>query len=115
MVSGQQVINDPGTFGYARTGGNMAEIDFVRVCKALSDKTRQDILELLGSEEKNVTDICSEFNISQPTVSHHLQILRQSELVDYRKEGKSIYYCLKQEMLQDLVGTFKRKLNIDNV
>ena len=59
----------------------MVDYDLVKIFKALADKTRQDILELLGEEEMNVTDICSEFEISQPTVSHHLNILKNCHLV----------------------------------
>jgi ArsR family transcriptional regulator len=90
----------------------MAEYDLVKIFKALADKTRQDILELLGEEEMNVTDICSEFRISQPTVSHHLHILRNSDLVDYRKDGKNIYYYVKQEVVNDVFGRVVRKMKI---
>jgi len=90
----------------------MTEYDLVRIFKALADQTRQDILELLGEEEMNVTDICSEFRISQPTVSHHLQILKNCHLVDSRKEGKKIYYYVKQEIVRDVFGTIIRKMNI---
>lgn len=90
----------------------MEEYDLVRIFKALADKTRQDILELLGQEEMNVTEICSEFKISQPTVSHHLHILRNSDLVDYRKEGKNIYYYVKQEVVNDVFGRVVKKMRI---
>ncbi len=90
----------------------MADYDFVKIFKALADKTRQDILELLGEEEMNVTDICSEFRISQPTISHHLHILKNCNLVDFRKEGKNIYYYVKQEIMNDMFGTVVRKMHI---
>ncbi|HPN73304.1 MAG TPA: metalloregulator ArsR/SmtB family transcription factor [Candidatus Omnitrophota bacterium] len=86
--------------------------DFVRIFKALADKTRQDILELLVGEEMNVTDICSEFGVSQPTVSHHLQILRNCKLVGYRKEGKNIYYYARQDVVVDVFGDFSRRMKI---
>ncbi|RKY41479.1 MAG: transcriptional regulator [Candidatus Makaraimicrobium thalassicum] len=90
----------------------MVVYDFVKVFKALADKTRQDILELLGEEEMNVTDICSEFRTSQPTISHHLQILKNCNLVDYRKEGKNIYYYVKQEIIDDVFGRVVRKMHV---
>ena len=90
----------------------MDEYDLVRIFKALADKTRQDILELLGEEEMNVTDICSEFRVSQPTVSHHLHILKNSGLVDYRKDGKNIYYYVKQEVVNDVFGRVVKKMHI---
>jgi len=90
----------------------MTEYDLVRIFKALADKTRQDILELLGEEEMNVTDICSEFKISQPTVSHHLQILKNCHLVDSRKDGKNIYYFVRQEIVRDVFGRIIKKMHI---
>ena len=90
----------------------MREYDLVRIFKALADKTRQDILELLGEEEMNVTDICSEFRVSQPTVSHHLHILKDCDLVDYRKDGKNIYYYVKQEVVNDIFGCVVKKMHI---
>lgn len=90
----------------------MEEYDLVKIFKALADKTRQDIMELLSDEEMNVTDICSEFDISQPTVSHHLQILKNSDLVAARKEGKNIYYYVRQEIVSDVFGRAVRKMHI---
>lgn len=91
----------------------MAEHDLVKIFKALADHTRQDILELLTEEEElNVTDICSEFDISQPTVSHHLQILKNCDLVDYRKDGKNIYYYVRQEIVNDVFGRVVKKMHI---
>ena len=90
----------------------MDELDLVRIFKALADKTRQDILELISQEEMNVTDICSEFHVSQPTVSHHLHILKDCGLIDYRKEGKNIYYYIKQEVMDDAFGRVVKKMRI---
>ena len=90
----------------------MDEYDLVKIFKALADKTRQDIIEMLGEEEMNVSDICSEFCISQPTISHHLQILKNCDLVDYRKEGKNIYYYVRQEVVNDIFGRVVKKMHI---
>lgn len=90
----------------------MDEHDLVRIFKALADKTRQDILELISREEMNVTDICSEFHVSQPTVSHHLHILKDCGLIDYRKEGKKIYYCVKREVMDDAFGRVVKKMRV---
>jgi ArsR family transcriptional regulator len=87
--------------------------DLVKIFKALADKTRQDILEMLAEHERNVTDICTEFNTSQPTISHHLQILKNSRLVDSRKEGKNIYYYVRQEVVDDVFGqVIIRKMHV---
>ena len=90
----------------------MSEYDLVRIFKALADRTRQDILELLSAHEMNVTDICSEFRTSQPTISHHLQILRNCDLIDSRKEGKNIYYYVKREVVDDVFVTVIKKMRI---
>lgn len=82
----------------------MDDHDLVRIFKALADKTRQDILEMLAEHERNVSDICTEFETTQPTISHHLQILKNCRLVDSRKEGKNIYYYVRQEVVDEVFG-----------
>lgn len=88
------------------------EYDLVKIFKALADKTRQDILELLIEDALNVSDICAEFKTSQPTISHHLQILKNCDLVESRKEGKNIYYYVKQEIVNDVFGRIIKKMHI---
>ena len=89
---------------YELKGDNMDDNDLVRIFKALADKTRQDILGLLAEHERNVSDICAEFKTTQPTISHHLQILKNSHLVDSRKEGKNIIYYVCQETVDEVFG-----------
>lgn len=89
-----------------------SEYNLVKIFKALADETRQEILELLGGHEMNVSDICAEFNTSQPTISHHLHILKNSKLIDSRKDGKNIYYYVKQEVVNDVFGTVIRRMRI---
>ena len=93
----------------------MEEYDLVKIFKALADRTRQDILELLGEAEMNVSDICSEFNTSQPTISHHLNILKNSDLIAYRKSGKNIYYYVRQEVVNDVFGRVVHKMRVNIV
>lgn len=76
-------------------------VDF---CKALSDETRQKILEMLQQREMCVSDIVESFNISQPTVSHHLNILKNVGLVESRKEGKLVFYSINQENVDECCG-----------
>ncbi len=89
----------------------MTRYDLVRTFKALADETRQDILELLGGKEMNVTDICAEVRISQPTVSHHLQILKNCKLVDSRKQGKNIFYFVKKDIVNDVFDNVLQKMH----
>ena len=85
----------------------------IRLFKALSDETRHKIFELLCNEEMNVTDICEEFHVSQPTISHHLNILRNSDLVETRKEGKMIYYYVNKEVINDVFGNVIERYHIE--
>ena len=65
--------------------------------KVLGDPTRLKIINALMLAEICVCDLASLFNMSQPAISHHLKVLRQTRLVKYRREGKTIYYKLDDE------------------
>ena len=69
-------------------------IDSVEFCKALADETRQKILEMLLEREMPVSDIVDAFSMSQPTISHHLNILKRFHLVTRRKEGQQVFYAI---------------------
>lgn len=60
--------------------------------RLLSDKTRLNILMLLSNGERNVTSLCQELDLPQPTVSHHLGLLRMNNLIGNRRDGKQVYY-----------------------
>ncbi len=60
--------------------------------KALNDSTRRKILELLQKKDMTAGDIADEFNISKPSISHHLDLLKQAGLVEAEKNGQFIYY-----------------------
>ena len=62
------------------------------IFQALSDQTRQKILTLLSKKKMCVSEICKEFEITQPSISHHLDILKKAGLVVYQKKGKEVYY-----------------------
>ncbi len=79
-------------------------IDCVEFCKALSDDTRQKILVLLLDGEKCVSDIVETFDTSQPTISHHLNILHSIGLVKRRKDGKHVYYDINRENIVECCG-----------
>ena len=83
----------------------MTDFDMVAFCKALSDETRQRILEILQTDgEKCVSDLVDVFDVSQPTISHHLHFLKQANLVTSRREGKQIYYRANQENITECCG-----------
>ena len=79
-------------------------IDCVEFCKALADDTRQRILEMLLEGEKCVGDIVDAFTISQPTISHHLSVLKQFGLVTNRKEGKQVFYAINRDNVVECCG-----------
>ena len=75
----------------------MSTVDFA---KALADETRQKIMSLCCCKQLSVNDIVQQLGeVSQPTVSHHLKILRDAGLVRAQRRGKEIYYSLNQERL----------------
>ena len=63
--------------------------------RTLGDKTRLSILCLLMDAELNVTEICKKLRMAQPSVSHHLGILRGGGMVNTRRDGKQVYYSLR--------------------
>ena len=66
----------------------------VGLFRLLSDKTRIKILLLLAQGERNVTSLCEELGLPQPTVSHHLGLLRMNNLIANRRHGKQVFYGL---------------------
>jgi DNA-binding transcriptional ArsR family regulator len=78
---------------------NATNIDTVEFAKALSDDTRQKIMMLCCCQELSVNDIVAASDVAQPTVSHHLKILRNAGLVSTKRRGKQVLYTLNQERL----------------
>jgi ArsR family transcriptional regulator len=88
-------------------------LDCVEFCKTLGDETRQRILRMLADEgEMNVSDIVAAFEVSQPTISHHLNILRQFGLVASRKEGKQVFYTLNRDRVTECCGRLIALLDV---
>jgi ArsR family transcriptional regulator len=76
----------------------------VTFAKAMADETRQRIMGLCCCQWLSVTEIVEQTNVSQPTVSHHLAILRDAGLVNMRHEGKQTYYTLNQGRVASCCG-----------
>jgi DNA-binding transcriptional ArsR family regulator len=62
--------------------------------RLLSDKTRLNILMLLTGGERNVSNLCEALQLPQPTVSHHLGLLRLNNVIGNRRSGKQVFYTL---------------------
>jgi len=73
------------------------KVNPVLFAKAIADDTRQKIMSACCCAWLSVNEIVEKMNVSQPTVSHHLAILREADLVRVREEGKQTFYTLNQE------------------
>ncbi|HSJ52628.1 MAG TPA: metalloregulator ArsR/SmtB family transcription factor [Anaerolineae bacterium] len=90
-------------------------IDCVEFCKALADDTRQQILQMLLEKEMPVNDIVAAFDVSQPTISHHLNVLKQMGLVTSRREGKQVFYSTDHENVVQCCGLLIAKFDAQKV
>lgn len=84
---------------------NIYEENIHRI-KALSDINRIMILDMLSCGELCACKILEKFDFTQPTLSHHMKILIEAELVEFRREGKNTYYTLNlvvSEKLKEFV------------
>ncbi|HWY11454.1 MAG TPA: autorepressor SdpR family transcription factor [Bacteroidia bacterium] len=71
--------------------------------KALNDKTRREILELLRKRDMTAGEIVDKFNISGPSISHHLELLKRAGLIESEKEGQFVKYSLNMTVLDDIM------------
>jgi DNA-binding transcriptional ArsR family regulator len=87
------------------------ERHLTKVFKALSDGTRQEILRLLEGHQRTVGEIVGNFNLSQPTISRHLSVLKEAELVVDQRQGQNVIYRLNEPALstsmQEFFGQFR--------
>lgn len=74
--------------------------------KALNDETRRQIIELLKKQDMTAGDIADHFDISKPSISHHLDLLRQADIVTSIKKGQFIYYSLNATVLDEIITWF---------
>lgn len=72
--------------------------------KALNDETRRQIVELLKEKDMNAGEIATHFNISKPSISHHLDILKRAELISSQKKGQFVHYSLNTSVLEELLS-----------
>jgi DNA-binding transcriptional ArsR family regulator len=85
--------------GSISIGISMNEKRFSKFFKAFGDPSRLRILMLLSGQEMTVNDIVKAVELSQPTVSRHLAILREAEVVADRREGQKVYYSLNKKIV----------------
>ncbi|MEU3989573.1 metalloregulator ArsR/SmtB family transcription factor [Streptomyces platensis] len=86
-------------------------VELAKVFKALGDPVRLRLLSMIASRaggEVCVCDLTPAFDLSQPTISHHLKLLRQAGLIDCERRGTWVYYWLLPEMTDRLAGILMR-------
>ncbi|MBI4730710.1 MAG: winged helix-turn-helix transcriptional regulator [Chloroflexi bacterium] len=92
----------------------MSTFDPVLFTKALADETRQKIMKLCCCNWLSVGEIVERLHVTQPTVSHHLAILREAGLVRVREEGKQTFYKLNQERITVCCGQLMANFASEN-
>ena len=85
------------------------KFDPVLFAKAIADDTRQRIMSECCCCWLSVSEIVEKIGFSQPTISHHLAILRDAGLVDSREEGKQTFYTLNQDRIAVCCGQIMLK------
>ncbi|HET6996590.1 MAG TPA: autorepressor SdpR family transcription factor [Chitinophagaceae bacterium] len=76
------------------------------VFKALNDPTRRQILEMLQEKDLTAGEIAEKFRISFPSISHHLDLLKQAKLVTSEKDGQYVYYSLNTTVVDEIMKWF---------
>lgn len=108
-VLGQQDACCPGLLTAPLDEDQAAEL--ARVFKALGDPVRLRLLSMIASRaggEVCVCDLTPGFDLSQPTISHHLKLLKQAGLIDSERRGTWVYYRLLPQMTDRLAGILTR-------
>lgn len=88
--------------------------DLLAFAKTMADETRQQIMQILCCSELCVTDVVERLahdgnEVSQPTVSHHLNLLREAGLATMRREGRQVYYSLNQDAVAICCGVILQR------
>lgn len=78
--------------------------------RALADPTRRRILELLAERDRTAGEIAGHFTIAFPSISRHLRILKDADLVSAEREGQNVRYRINTTVAQDLLRTLMKLL-----
>ncbi|PKK93997.1 MAG: transcriptional regulator [Tenericutes bacterium HGW-Tenericutes-6] len=81
----------------------MEKHELLKVFKALSDETRLEIVQMLSLEKRCACQLQEKFDITQPTLSHHMKMLVDSQLLIQTKIGKWVYYQINPDVLNDIL------------
>lgn len=101
-LGGHVALNGSTRHGHLNGDGRQ----MTKVFKALSDGTRQEILRLLESNQRTVGEIVGNFHLSQPTISRHLSVLKEADLVVDQRQGQNVIYRLNDLALSASMREF---------
>lgn len=74
--------------------------------RALADPTRREILRMLGEQDLTAGEIADRFDMTRPSISHHLNILKSAGLIDDEREGQFIRYSLNTTVMEQVIQWF---------
>ena len=77
------------------------------IFRALNDASRREILEILRMGDATAGEISDRFNMSKPSISHHLDLLRQADLVSSKKKGQFVIYSINLPALDEIIIWFQ--------
>lgn len=77
-----------------------------RLFKALNDPTRRKILKMLQNSRCSAGEIADAFEISKPSISHHLDVLKRADLIRGERDGQFIYYSINTTVLEEAANWF---------
>ena len=85
---------------------NIYRYEMNNLFKAFNDSTRREILELLKNGDMTAGDIADQFEMSKPSISHHLDLLKQADLVVSIKQGQFVMYSLNMTVMDEILAWF---------
>jgi DNA-binding transcriptional ArsR family regulator len=77
------------------------------ICEGIGDAKRLRLLYLVAEQPRNVTELTELLDVTQPTVSHHLRVLRERGLVNAERDGTSIYYSLSDPRILEAMNILR--------
>ena len=91
----------------------LKDVEFNRIAKALADPQRREILEkLAATRELCGAELVEQFEVSQPTICHHMKELAGAGLVERRKDGQFVYYSFQSEVMAAYLAELQQRLGL---
>ncbi len=91
----------------AKSSSDQSLANLCQLFHLLSDKNRLRIVMMLAEGERDVTSLCKELHLAQPTVSHHLGLLRMNRVIINKRQGKRVIYTLDPAAGKSSAGKLK--------